>query len=350
LSNFKTFIKLVVSIIIWNLPSGKKRVINSFNDINYAKYLEKMDYDVIICTSPFYIENRILTYEAIRLGIPVLIAADGWDLFTCYYLGFKYKAVLVWGEYMKNHALLRKFSEKQIIMTGIPYAKKIIKNYNEINTQKAKEKYGIKNGEKTILFFFNGWWLNGNIEELTIDSILDAIEKKKLINTKLLFRLHPNPGRREEVYYRDKYKNNPNLIFQIPDISMDEAFRGVPKINQFYEVAEIFSVADVFINTFSMSLIEASIVGIQSILIHYDNQSTAKINYPFGYVKKCQIYKDLLSNGMPLAQNPDQLISYLDDVLNKGKTIMNPSEIIKKWNNVDYDVIGKIRNLIENEV
>ncbi len=310
----KKIIKIVVALCLWPFKSIIARII--YHDSRYTSLIKNNSINIIISSNPVYITERTLSRSAELLKVPFLLINDGWDTFqsSSYKELFKFYGAIVTGNYIKKNAIYRNFSEKQILVSGLLYAPLLEKYYSEIDVKDVREKYRIPQGKKVILMFYSGRTIAGQMESIVIEKVLHAIETNNINNAVLLFRLHPNPGRDDERLYKEKYKNNHNIIFQTPSRSMDEFYDGRIHSDQFFEVAQLFKVANVFINFFSNSLIEASIVKLKSILIDIETDGS----YPFAYVSKSDVYSQVTKNKyISVAKDFKSLFNLINSFLKK---------------------------------
>ncbi len=331
----KRALKAVIALLISIVPyQGKCFFRNAFTDVNYDQFLKRHRINGIILTCPVIEEERIFVCEANRLGIPVIMGTDGWDVLNNFGFPHKYNGVIVWGPEMAKHAEFLGFKEKQIVSAGIPYFKQMRSFYRSVDKTRARMKYGLKVNEKIILIWGNNFYASGNVEKMTVEFLLGLIEKGVLRNTRIIYRFVPREYESdEERYYTKMYGNNKGIIFQKP-ISNRYGSEFIK------EEAEIFAISDVIVGILSMGFLEASLVDIPAIICNYSD-----IYYPTRYVERSPIYYSLIKCGLFEVRSLLELKENLYKILN-NKLAKKIDQVYKQWNYVDPGYLSKIFSLL----
>ncbi len=327
----KLFITLFISIIPYE---GKKLFRDAFIDGYFEHFLKEHRINGIILTCPVIEEERILACEANKLGIPIIMGTDGWDVLTNFGFPHRYEGVLVWGPEMARHAKVMRFKENQIISTGIPYIEKLRTFYRSADKTHIRKKYGIQSDNKIILIWGNVFYASGEVEKRTVEHLLGLIEKDVLGNVRIIYRFVPREYESdEERYYKKKYGNNKGIIFQKPISNRygSEFFK---------EEAEIFAISDVIVGILSMGLLEASLVNIPAIICNYSD-----IYYPTRYVERSPVYNSLINCGLFEVRSFLELKENLYNILN-NKLAKKRDQVYKQWNYVDPGYLRKIFSLL----
>lgn len=332
-------ILILLSNFIFRIPFLGKFLYNScYLDDNILNFLKNDDIYGLILSSPVLIEDRIISQCAKKLKIPVIIGNDGWDTFVNFSHNDSYIGALVWGEMMYRDAQNQGF--KNIIPIGIPYKKKLITNVNLQNINRIKQKYGFLENDFIILFIGSSFCYTGEQENKLVDIIMNEIENKKLINTKVLFRAYPGSCKKEEmIEYYKKYKNNKNFVVLYPSSDTIDSEPNIFNRSPIEEFAELYSICNVLINILSMSILEAGIANKPSIILNCED-----LEYPTRYVTKGHIYKKLISNGVIELTNSNQLVNVIKNIhLNK-----NYNQFIKyfdyEMDNYEYKIVELFDN------
>lgn len=339
LQRLKVYIRIWISMFISYLPLKKILYSKVLQDKNWRIWLKENKIDAVITTCPVFIEERTLAQECNYLKIPIAMGIDGWDDFIGFSYQTKFSVALVWGPELAKQAETMGFSKKQIVQTGIPYADKLQTAYNAISKAEAKKKFGFQVDDKVIVIFGTQWRYGGDSEKMTFEYLLNLIKSnKKYKNYKILFRHLPTAAEnREEIKYYNQFLNDKNVVFLRPGLGSSDTAQKVD-VNMIKEFATTFRAGDVLLSIVSMSLLEASVVGLSSIILGFKDCS-----YPTKFVLKTATVMNLKNYGMLHATSTKKLKKHIDTILSLEE---NNKDILRQWSFKEKGYIVKTMELL----
>tara|TARA_Y100000816_G_scaffold291137_1_gene281588 strand:+ start:423 stop:1841 length:1419 start_codon:yes stop_codon:yes gene_type:complete len=346
------------------------RLTKNFYPSNLDNLINKLSPDLVLTTSlgTFSFDEFILR-AAKKKNIKNCAVILSWDNTTTRgYASFHPDRVISWTDIMKNELIkFHDVDEKKIYVGGVAHFDDY---YNKKPIPKSKffEGLNLDVNKNLITFFTKGpstFQFNPNITKI----ICEAIQNSEINNSQLITRIHP-------LFYKNKngkplfgsalslfeelntkYKflriNNPKIL------SYDENF-DISREEQEMLINLIYH-SDVIVNIFSTINIEACIFNKPIVNVNFDNLEKM-YNYDHKKNWRQNLHKldknldhnqrIVKSGSIKLANNPKELISYINDYLknpqnnsNERKKIVD-IEIGKFKGNASKNIASIIENFL----
>ena len=193
-----------------------------------------------------------------------------------------------------------------------------------------------------IVLFSNNIYSIGYLVQDTLKLLIKAIRNGELNNIKIIIRMLPKHNKEMEEIYFEKIaeKNNDIIILQYPGQGFIEDNRQDIQNNLFLEIAELFKIASLHMNAVSMSILEATLADVPTLLLAYKD-----CYYPSRFVL------DEFESHYP----KDKTVFKTNDLVPNVKKIINGEynnagieDFLKQWHYQEPDYEKKIHEYFIN--
>jgi hypothetical protein len=229
--------------------------------------LRNLNPDVVVCSGPFQYSEPAITAVAKKMGIPVLALIPSWDnLSTKNRLVMKYDGYIVWSEWQREelHQIYPASRSVPCYVVGAPQFDVFYQEEFNLSRASFCETQGLDPNRPIILYAIGSPNLHPGEKHGALE-LARIIQAGKLGDVQMIVRPHPlhDVGELKDLFTDFA----PQVILQQP--AGQGAVRSQDRA-QIIEWVNSFRHADVHINTFSTTAIDAAICDTPTINLDYD--------------------------------------------------------------------------------
>jgi hypothetical protein len=286
----------------------------------YTNILKKHKPDLVITTTDFTFQDRMITRLARKMNIKTVRVIRSWDNITT--RGHLYERpdfFIVWNERNKKELIeLHGVNPAEIFICGAPHFD-VYHQYQFMNKPKLWSEYCFRKGfdkEKRLIYILgsverSGWMLK-DIVEILIESIDGG---KIVFPCQVLIRPHPNVIHRKNGPGNDKELMSwqglsKDIHIERPKMKSRAGASRIKKEDSLVRSENIFF-SDVVIHFYSTIAIEAAAVDKPNITIGFDGKNDSNLVRRFE--KYMHIRALLDTGGVRIATSRDDLINAINE-------------------------------------
>lgn len=279
--------------------------------------------------------------SAKRFGVTTVDMPKSWDNLSQALFPVKADLLIVWNDFMREKALqLQGYSANEVIVTGIPQFDFYARKDGLLSREEFCKKFKLDPRKKIILYGSSG--ANLFDESKYVFLIREYMKQGKLAAANILVR--PHLGYRGDAQRFLAVKGEDDVVIDTSD-KQNYALRDNYDTSKehIYNLFNSVYHADVCVNAASTLSLDAIACGTEVINFNFDIKHFSNPNASVRRLFISDYVKNLmLSDGTWLAKNEEEFLSFLKDVLEKGKRKNTKNMIDTLMYEIDGKSAGRI--------